>query len=122
MNKNKSLISTLRRFLFIQTVETPNPNFLKFVPTGKSIIKEGTHEFTSIKQSISSPLALKLFCVEGITRVFYAKDYISIGKRDDAQWDELKPSLLELIQEHFTSDQPAFESPNPNSVSLQGRE
>lgn len=111
-----SLTHTLRRFMFIQNFETPNPNFLKFVPTGKQIIRQGTYEFTNIKQTISSPLALKLFCVEGITRVFYTPDYMSIGKRDDAEWENLKPIVLELIQEHFASDNQVFEIPPEEKV------
>jgi hypothetical protein len=120
--QRKLLLHTLRRFLFIQTIETPNPNFLKFVPTGKAIIKEGTYEFTNIKQSISSPLALKLFCVEGVSRIFYAKDYISVGKREEAQWDELKPAVVELIQDFFTSDHEVFESPTGANVRSKERE
>ena len=36
---------------------------------------EGTMDFVHI-----SPLARKLFGIEGVNRVFYGKDYISISK------------------------------------------
>ena len=115
-NTMSSLARITQRFIFIQNFETPNPNFIKFVPTGKQIMEQGTYEFTNIKQTISSPLALKLFCIEGIVRVFYTPEYISIGKRDDAIWEDLKPVVLELIQEHFSSDNHVFEIPPEETV------
>jgi hypothetical protein len=68
--------------LFIQTKSTPNPNFMKFVPTGKTVMKSGTMDITALKYASMSPLARKLFAIEGVTRVFYGADYISIAKTE----------------------------------------
>ena len=76
--------------LFIQTQSTPNPNFLKFLP-GKIVMKEGTMDFVAPRYTTISPLARKLFTVDGVTRVFYGKDYISISKKEDIDWGVLKP-------------------------------
>lgn len=69
-----------RYFLFIQTKITPNPNFLKFIPTGKIVMKSGTMDITAPKYATISPLAQKLFNIDGVTRVFYGADYVSIAK------------------------------------------
>lgn len=29
--------------------------------------------------------------IDGVTRVFYGKDYISISKKEDSRWEEIKP-------------------------------
>jgi hypothetical protein len=34
-----------------------------------------------------SPLAKKLFQIEGVTRVFFGKDFISVTKDEDEDWD-----------------------------------
>jgi hypothetical protein len=69
-----------RYLLFIQTKPTPNPNFLKFIPTGKEVMKSGTMDITAPKYANTSPLAQKLFKIDGVTRVFYGANYVSISK------------------------------------------
>ncbi|CAD8134703.1 unnamed protein product [Paramecium pentaurelia] len=90
--------------LFIQAKPTPNPNFLKFIPGGKSVMLNGTYDFTRPREAKCSPLAQKLFMIDGVTRVFYGKDYISIAKKEDSRWDELKPQIFEHIMEHYQLD------------------
>lgn len=34
-----------------------------------------------------SPLAKQLFQIQGITRVFFGKDFISVTKEEDENWD-----------------------------------
>lgn len=34
-----------------------------------------------------SPLAKKMFQIEGVTRVFFGKDFISVTKTEDEDWD-----------------------------------
>jgi hypothetical protein len=77
--------------IFIQTKKTPNPNFLKFIPTGKIIMEEGTMDYSAPRFAYNSPLALKLFLLDGVNRVFYGKDFISISKNDETDWNILKP-------------------------------
>ena len=43
-------------------------------------------DFRSKEQAASSPLALSLFAVEGVTGVFLAPEFITITKTEDAQW------------------------------------
>ena len=71
----------------IELMKTPNPNFLKFVPVGHQVLGEqGTLDISSEQFSEVSPLAQDLFKVEGITRVFYGSDYLSIAKQEDMDW------------------------------------
>jgi NFU1 iron-sulfur cluster scaffold homolog, mitochondrial len=46
--------------------------------------------------------------VSGITRVFFAKDFISVTKEDSADWDKLKPLVMETIDSHFEQNLPLF--------------
>ena len=91
--------------MFIQVQETPNPDTLKFLP-GQDVMSSGTAEFKSIEQAQSSQLAQRLFSLEGVIRVFYGHDFISVSKTDNKQWLLLKPRILGMIMEHFSSKQP----------------
>jgi Fe-S cluster biogenesis protein NfuA len=55
-----------------------------------------------------SPLAERLFQVDGVTGVFLGGDFITVTKRADKQWDLLKPALLGVIMEHFIADRPVL--------------
>ena len=66
--------------MFIQTEETPNPATLKFLP-GQSILDTGTANFSEGDNVEGSPLAMKLFDVEGVTGVFLGSDFITITKK-----------------------------------------
>jgi len=44
-------------------------------------------DYVAARYTHNSPLAKKLFTIDGVNRVFYAKDHISVGKKDDAEWN-----------------------------------
>jgi len=100
--------------MFIQTESTPNPATLKFLP-GQEVLDMGTADFTTPEAAASSPLATRLFAVQGVTAVFFGLDFVTVTKADDAEWDHLKPALLGAIIEHFQSGQPVMEGENTSS-------
>ena len=75
----------------------------------------GTADFTTPEAAASSPLATRLFAVQGVTAVFFGLDFVTVTKADDAEWDHLKPALLGAIMEHFQSGQPVMEGENTSS-------
>jgi Fe-S cluster biogenesis protein NfuA len=93
--------------MFIQTEQTPNPATLKFLP-GIEVMKDGTADFRSGEDATISPLAHRIFAVEGVTGVFLGSDFITVTKGDEKEWYLLKPSLLGIIMEHFTAGRPVM--------------
>jgi Fe-S cluster biogenesis protein NfuA len=91
--------------LFIQTEQTPNPSTLKFLP-GRVVMEKGTIDFAGADTAQSSPLAKRLFAVEGVERVFFGADFVAVTKAADKDWQVLKPSILGGIMEHYTSGEP----------------
>jgi len=92
--------------MFIQTEETPNPATLKFLP-GRDVMGTGTEEFRSEEEAAGkSPLAERLFDVDGVTGVFFGGDFVTVTKRDDKEWYLMKPAVLGVIMEHFTAGRP----------------
>ena len=55
--------------MFIQTEPTPNPATMKFIP-GKPVLGEGTVDFRAADEAANSPLAQRIFTVDGVTGVF----------------------------------------------------
>ena len=93
--------------MFIQTEQTPNPATLKFLP-GVTVLNEGTADFRSPEDASLSPLAQRIFQVDGVEGVFLTTDFITITKSDEKEWYLLKPSLLGIIMEHFTAGRPVL--------------
>ena len=91
--------------MFIQTEQTPNPSTLKFLP-GRVVMDRGTMDFAGVDTATSSPLAKRLFAVEGVERVFFGADFVTVTKAADRDWQVLKPSILGGIMEHYTSGEP----------------
>jgi len=93
--------------MFIQTESTPNPATLKFLP-GRTVLDAGTADFTSVEAAGDSPLAKRIFAVDGVTGVFLANDFVTVTKAESVAWEHLKPSVLGAIMEHYQSGLPVI--------------
>jgi Fe-S cluster biogenesis protein NfuA len=91
--------------MFIQTEATPNPSTLKFIP-GRTVLADGTADFRAKADSVASPLARRLFDIDGVDGVFLGSDFISVTK-GGAEWQHLKPMILGAIMEHYQSGEAA---------------
>jgi Fe-S cluster biogenesis protein NfuA len=100
--------------MFIQTESTPNPATLKFLP-GRTVLEAGTADFLSADAAGKSPLASRIFAVNGVVGVFFGNDFVTVTKTDASEWDHLKPAILGAIMEHFQSGQPVMEGDGDNS-------
>lgn len=98
--------------MFIQTESTPNPATLKFLP-GQTVLDMGTADFPSRETADKSPLAARIFAVDGVTAVFFGTDFVTVTKADTIEWDHVKPALLGAIMEHFQSGAPVMGDEGP---------
>ncbi|KAI3906883.1 hypothetical protein MKW98_004933 [Papaver atlanticum] len=96
-----------KRSMFIQTQSTPNPSSLMFYP-GKPVMEVGSADFPNPRTAMNSPLAKAIYGVDGITRVFYGSDFVTVTKSEEASWDLLKPEIFAAIMDFYTSGQPLF--------------
>lgn len=93
--------------MFIQTEETPNPNTLKFLP-GKIVMGAGTIDFRTKEAAKRSPLASKLFDINGVAGVFLGSNFVSISKEPSLEWSTLIPYVIEGLTIHFSSQTPTL--------------
>ena len=99
--------------MFIQTESTPNPASLKFLP-GRDVLGAGTADFPTREAAAKSPLAARLFEIDGVSGVFFGSDFITVSKAQ-GEWPQLKPMILGAIMEHFTRGLPVMEGEAPKS-------
>jgi len=111
--------------VFIQTEQTPNPVTLKFLP-GREVMGAGTADFPTPESAARSPLAQRLFAIQGIAGVFLGADFVTVTKAEDREWHLLKPAILGVIMEHFTAGRPvvtqAAETVEDEEVAEEDRE
>jgi len=94
--------------MFIETERTPNPATLMFRP-GRSVTDGATADFATPESAEAAPLAAALFSLGDIERVYFAPDFISVTKAEGAaEWELLKPQVLGVLVDHFSSGAPLF--------------
>ena len=93
--------------MFIQTESTPNPATLKFLP-GQAVLDVGTADFPTPDTAGKSPLATRIFAVNGVAGVFFGNDFITVTKAEAIEWDHIKPAILGAVMEHYQSGQPVM--------------
>lgn len=91
--------------MFIQTESTPNPATLKFLP-GQQVLETGTMDFPAEEAAAQSPLATRIFSLDGVAGVFFGQDFITVTKTEETEWDHIRPAILGAIMDHFQSGDP----------------
>ena len=87
--------------MFIQTEVTPNPNSLKFLP-GKRVSNNGSFEVTK-KEEIDNELIRNLLSVNGVTGIFLGADFLSINKKEETNWEDIKHIAISLINDFYST-------------------
>ena len=100
--------------MFIQTEATPNPATLKFLP-GQPVVGSGPHDFRTPTEAGRSPLAERLFGIDGVAGVFLGADFITVTK-SGGEWQYLKPAILGVIMEHYLSGEPVLKDEGPDAA------
>ena len=86
--------------MFVQTQNTPNPNSLKFVP-GKKVSNSGSFEVTS-KDQVRNDLIRNILSINGVTGVFLDEDFLSVNKKENVNWEDVKHIVISLINDFYS--------------------
>ena len=86
--------------MFVQTEITPNPNSLKFIP-GKPVSKSGPIEITN-KDEINNDLIRNVLSINGVTGIFLGEDFLSVNKKENINWEDVKHIVISLINEFYS--------------------
>ncbi len=104
-------------FMLIQTETTPNPSTLKFLP-GQTVMTGGTRDFATPEDAEASPLADAIFSTGDVEGVFFGRDFISVTAAPGVEWRDLKPQVLNVLLDHFSSGAPLFKPGSAAGISI----
>ncbi len=101
------MIQTGSPVISIYTEMTPNPETMKFVANkllypGKSI------DFPDIDAAAPSPMALELFGFPFVKAVFIASNFVTITRNQDADWEDVKPTLRQFLKDYLEEGKPVI--------------
>eukprot|EP01097_Dermamoeba_algensis_P007507 TRINITY_DN473_c0_g1_i4.p1 TRINITY_DN473_c0_g1~~TRINITY_DN473_c0_g1_i4.p1 ORF type:complete len:232 (-),score=39.05 TRINITY_DN473_c0_g1_i4:284-979(-) len=89
--------------MFIQAERTPNPESMKFYPGVKILEKGQVLDYPNARSTFNSPLAKRLFQLEGVGGVLLAHDYVTVTKNDPSiEWSALKPLVFNELMAFFS--------------------
>jgi Fe-S cluster biogenesis protein NfuA len=79
---------------------TPNPNSLKFIcsETLYPFPRPITYNDQAAAQTAENKLALELFEVSGVKRVFIMSNFVTIDKEDDINWKDIHTEIKDKIK------------------------
>lgn len=97
---------TSETVISIKTEKTPNPNTLKY-NFNRVILATGSVEFLDEKDAEKSPLATRVFQIQGVQRVFIGTDFIAITKQDGIEWSAINQYLAPKLEDFFESGEKA---------------
>ena len=103
--------------MLIQTEPTPNPAALKFLP-GQTVMTGGTRDFATPEEAEASPLAHAIFSTGEVEGVFFGRDFISVTAAPGVEWRQLKPEILGVLLDHFSSWAPLFNAASAAGIAV----
>ena len=86
--------------MFVQTQNTPNPNSLKFIP-GKLVSNNGSFEINN-KDEVNNDLIRNILSINGVTGIFLGEDFLSVNKKENINWEDVKHIVISLINEFYS--------------------
>ena len=99
-----------KRLVNIYLEANPNPNSMKFV-TNILLFEDGvSHDFPDVASAAQAPLAQELFGFDFVDRVFYMSNFITVTKKEDVEWIQIKDQIKDLIKSHLEEEKPLLTS------------
>ncbi|MBI2604935.1 MAG: NifU family protein [Deltaproteobacteria bacterium] len=88
---------------------TPNPNTLKYM-INRTLLERGAFNYTKADETESSPLAKRLFTVKGVVGVMIGRNFVTITKGEEGDWESLNTGVMAALKEHIVQGQPIVDA------------
>lgn len=93
--------------VYVSLEFTPNPNTLKYSVNRELLAKGAVNCLNPADAAKKSPLASKLFAVPGVAAVMIGKDFVTVTKTEEGDWDVVHKQCSQAIEAHLTAGEPA---------------
>ena len=106
--------------MIIEIQETSDSNVINFF-SPQPLLRKGTAEFVDAKSLRKSPLAEQIFDLGGIVSLFITPEMISVTKKEETSWEELKPLIMAEMMDFLSIGEEAIvpETGNEDDVLKQ---
>lgn len=102
--------------VYVSLEFTPNPNTLKY-SVNRKLLEKGAANFTKLEDAEKrSPLAAKLLKVTGVSGVMIGRDFVTITKSEDGDWDHVHKTSSETIELHLNAGERILDESEENRV------
>jgi len=91
----------------IVTEITPNPETLKF-KVSKDLLKSNGIEFKRVEDAQENKFIEELFGIDGVKSIFVGSNFVSITKKTQAVWGQLKAKILIFLVDYLNSHEIIF--------------
>ena len=80
----------------IYTESTPNPATMKFLVN--KLLLNGSVDYPTKESAETSPFAKELYKFNFVNGVFFASNFVTVTKTEDAEWADIEPILKEFVK------------------------
>lgn len=104
----------------VYTESTPNPATMKFLVN--KLLINGSVDYADKDKAQASPFARELFKFNFVNGVFFASNFVTITKTDDAEWEDIEALLKDFVKGAVESELKVQEIVADENTSFEGSE
>lgn len=104
----------------VYTETTPNPATMKFLVN--KLLINGSLDFPDRDKAQESPFARELFKFNFVNGVFFASNFVTVTKTDDAEWTDIEGLIKEFVKGAVEAELKVQEVSTDNETAFEGTE
>lgn len=104
----------------VYTESTPNPATMKFIVN--KLLINGSVDFANKESAETSKFATELYKFNFVNGVFFASNFVTVTKTEDAVWADIEPILKEFVKGAVESDYAVQANAQEEDVNFEGTE
>src|SRR6476620_9850534 len=104
----------------VYTESTPNPATMKFIVN--KLLINGSVDYATKESAEGSKFATELYKFNFVNGVFFASNFVTVTKTDDAEWPDIEPILKEFVKGAVESEFSVQENTSDEEVNFEGTE
>lgn len=104
----------------VYTEQTPNPATMKFMVN--KLLINGSEDYATKESAEQSPFAKELYKFNFVNGVFFASNFVTITKTEDADWTDIEAILKEFVKGAVESELKIKEETSDEAPSFEGTE
>jgi Fe-S cluster biogenesis protein NfuA len=104
----------------VYTESTPNPATMKFIVN--KLLINGSVDYATKESADTSKFASELYKFNFVNGVFFASNFVTVTKTEDAIWADIEPILKEFVKGAVESDYTVQVNAQEEDVNFVGTE